>query len=470
MIIFWLLAALLIALALLFVIPPLLSRRAPREGLDQDALNLDLFQRQIEELDADLALGKLDQHQYNAARRDLERELLYDLEGARPSSGPGGERSEGRPLPAPTAGSAAAATTGPAVAGEGTGNGRWAAVLLAIVVPASVVSLYLLLGNSAVIQQLAGAQPAGVPSGLPPLDVMVERLEERLQRQPNDPEGWVMLGRTYFAIGQPAKAVDALGRAYGVAPGNPDVLVTYAEALAANNDSNLAGRPAELIAAALEIDPQHTSARWLQGLASFQGARYDQAAEQWELLAASFERNSEEAEELERYIAEARRRADPALAEDPRPQRAGGLARTLVAQAAEGTAPTEGAGPAEANGKPAAASGGVTVAVTLAEDLWTKAQMDDSLFVYAKAISGPPMPLAVHRGRVADLPLTLTLDDSLSMMPSMRLSAFDRVMVGARISKGGQATPRSGDLEGEAGPVEPGAAGTVKILIDRVRP
>ncbi len=361
--------------------------------------------------------------------------------------------------------------------GEGARNGRWAAALLAVVVPASVVSLYLMLGNSVVIQQLAGAQPAGVPSGLPPLEVMVERLEDRLQRQPNDPEGWVMLGRTYFAIGQPAKAVEALGRAYGVAPGNPDVLVTYAEALAANNDSNLAGRPAELIAAALEIDPQHTSARWLQGLASFQGARYDNAAEQWELLAASFEHNSEETAELERFIAEARRRAAPALAEDPRPQRAGGLARTLVAQAAEedtrpaeGRGPAEGREPVEGKGEPEAASGGVTVEVTLAEDLWTKAQMDDSLFVYAKAVSGPPMPLAVHRGHVADLPLTLTLDDSLAMMPSMRLSAFDRVMVGARISKGGQATPHSGDLEGEVGPVEPGAANTVKVLIDQVRP
>jgi len=112
----------------------------------------------------------------------------------------------------------------------------------------------------------------------------------------------------------------------------------------------------------------------------------------------------------------------------------------------------------------------VRVEVSLAEPLRSSIDPNDSLFVYAKAVSGPPMPLAAHRGRAADLPVTLTLDDSMAMIPAVKLSGFDRVTVGARISKSGQAVPRSGDLEGEVTPVSPGQAGTVKILIDRVRP
>ena len=80
------------------------------------------------------------------------------------------------------------------------------------------------------------------------------------------------------------------------------------------------------------------------------------------------------------------------------------------------------------------------------------------------------MPLAVKRLRVADLPITVTLDDSLAMTPEMRLSSFPQVMVGARISASGQATPQSGDLEGEKGPLNPAETASLQLVIDRVRP
>lgn len=108
--------------------------------------------------------------------------------------------------------------------------------------------------------------------------------------------------------------------------------------------------------------------------------------------------------------------------------------------------------------------------VSLAEPLWPNADVNDSIFIYAKAISGPPMPLAAHRARARDLPLTITLDDSMAMVPAMKLSGFPEVTVGARLSKSGQAMPQRGDLEGEVTPVQPGQADIVKIVIDRVRP
>ncbi len=291
MTLFWLAAAALIGLALLFVVPPLLSRRhRGGDDPDRDELARTLFHRQLQELDADLAAGALDRQQYQAARQDLERELLHDIEGT-PTE------------PAPEAG------------GE-----PWTAVLLTVLLPTTAVSLYLYLGNSDLIPRLATAVAAGPqtpaahpgPKGeRPPLEVMVQRLAAKLERHPDNLQGWMMLGRTYLVMGQPQHALQALERAYDLAPNNPDVLVAYAEAIAANHDSALAGRPAELIQAALKINPEHTGARWLKGLVSFQAARYTQAIEQWEALLATFDPESTEAAELRRYITQARSRAGP---------------------------------------------------------------------------------------------------------------------------------------------------------------
>lgn len=439
MTIFWIMAAGLIGLALLFVLPPLFSNRDQREDVDQDELNLAVFRQQLQELDADLAAGKLDRTHHKAARRDLERELLHDVTGK-------GTETDSR-------------------------GGRWAAALLGISVPAAAVSLYLFLGDSSIILRLeasaSGPAPAAHPGGtsveMPPLEVMVQRLAEKMEQNPENLEGWMMLGRTYFAIGERERALYALEKAYSLSPENPDVLVAYAEAIAANNDSELAGRPAELIQAALEIDPEHSSARWLEGLVSFQDARYAKAAEQWGSLVATFESDSDEAEELRGYIAEAHSRAGSESEQSPAPE-----AVRVTETGQQNASPSE--VPATAEKGPVATASAVTVEISLAEPLWPEADVKDSVFVYAKAVSGPPMPLAAHRARVEDLPLTVTLDDSMAVIPAMTLSGFPEVTVGARISKSSQALPQAGDLQGEVTPVRPGQSGTVKIVIDRVRP
>jgi cytochrome c-type biogenesis protein CcmH len=444
MTIFWIMAAGLTGLALLFALPPLLSKRDQVEDVSQDDLNLAVFRQQVQELDSDLAAGELDRQHYNAARRDLERELLSDVTG----NGTGAD----------------------------SGGGRWAAALLAIAIPAAAVSLYLYLGDSTLIPRLeataSGQAPAAHPNGpggeMPPLEVMVQRLAEKMEQNPENLDGWMMLGRTYFAIGQPERALYALEKAYGLEPEDPNVLVAYAEAVSANNDSELAGRPAELIQSALKIDPEHSSARWLEGLVSFQASEYVQASEQWSALLATFEPQSEEAAELRRYIVEARTRAGMEPEQTPT-QEAGQAGEPVQAE----TVPTAKSSPPDeeqATSAQAPASASIRVEVSLAEHLWPDANVKNSLFVYAKATSGPPMPLAAYRARVEDLPLTVTLDDSMAMVPTMKLSGFPEVTVGARISESGQAMPESGDMEGEVGPVQPGQSGIVKVVIDRIRP
>ena len=437
MTIFWILVAGLAGLALLFVIPPLLSRREATTETNQDQLNLDVFRQQLIELDADMAAGKLEKGQYQDARQDLERELLHDVHG------------QGAPA-APAA----------------PGTAPITALILALVLPAFAVGLYMAIGDSAIIPRLervAGetAQATGQGHGAADaqqaasLEVMVERLAAKMEENPNQLEGWLMLGRTYVALNQPDKGAAALARALSLAPQNPEVMINLAQALATAANGQLAGRPAELIAAALVIEPKHATGRWLNGLVAYQAGEFPLAVKRWEALALDLDAAGEDASELRQFIADAREQ--------------GGLppANTPTSPSVTPVAAAAAASPA-ASSQPAPAA--IQVAVSLAEPLKSRANANQSLFIYAKAASGPPMPLAVKRLRVADLPITVTLDDSLAMTPEMRLSNFPRVMVGARISASGQAVPQSGDLEGEIGPVATAENFSLKVVIDHVRP
>lgn len=455
MTIFWILVAGLAGLALLFVIPPLLSRREATTETNQDQLNLDVFRQQLIELDADMAAGKLEKGQYQDARQDLERELLHDVHG------------QGAPA-APAA----------------PGTAPFTALILALVLPAFAIGLYLVIGHSAIIPRLetaalatASTPPdhgAGGAQQAASLEVMVERLAAKMEENPNQLEGWLMLGRTYVALNQPDKGAAALARALSLAPQNPEVMINLAQALATAANGQLVGRPAELIAAALVIEPKHATGRWLNGLVAYQAGDFPLAVKRWEALALDLGAAGEDASELRQFIADAREQGGLPLATtatSPPPPPTPTPARVTSPAATVG--PTAGVSPAaKPEPAPARAAQGpsIQVAVSLAEPLKSKANPNQSLFIYAKAASGPPMPLAVKRLRVADLPITVTLDDSLAMTPEMRLSNFPRVMVGARISASGQAVPQSGDLEGEIGPVATAENFSLKVVIDHVRP
>lgn len=432
MIIFWILAAGLMVLALLFVALPLLRTPDASRTPTQDSLNLQVFRQRLEELEADRAAGFLDQVQYEAARRDLEREALSDIQSA--------------PAPAP--------------AKPGDNRAPVLALILAVAVPVAAVLVYLELGNRAIVPRLeaaaAGIDDTGTGTmdagAMASLDTLAQGLAERLAKEPDNVDGWLMLGRTYVAVNQPAKALDALERAYKLAPRQPGVLIAYAEALAANNGNRLDGRPAELIGTALEIAPADPSARWLNGMLSYQRDRFGEAAATWEGILSELDPAGEEAAQMRQMIAEARTRA--------------GLPPLTEAKTAAATPSAPAASPAAASA-PAAA---IRVRVTLSPELGAKAAPQDTLFVFARAVSGPPMPLAVQRLKVADLPASVTLDDSQAMMPAMRLSAFPQVVVGARISKSGEAMPASGDLEGQTGPVALADTPEVSVTIDKARP
>jgi len=488
MTIFWIFAAGLAGLAVLFAVAPLLQASSSQDSgeqqgsadadADQARLNLELFKQQLAELDADLSSGKLDQTVYEEARRDLERELLHDLGDRDPLTAAAGVSTEQRRNRLP----------GPGVT----------ALALLITVPLAAWALYGLIGNQAIIPQLERlAATGGAESGdsgrqaeLPPIEELITRLEQRLEQQPNDAEGWMMLGRTYFATGNGRGAEDALARAYELTPTDPMMLLAYAESIATNNDNQLEGRPAELISEALELEPNNATARWLAAMVAFQRGQFRSAATTWRNLLEQVDPESDDATELRTLIDEAEQRAglppdaqqvaqaesaesaaqagDADASIGPAAARSSDAAETAQAPAED----TAGAGAENASKGASADAGapGVRVQVALAPQLSGRMSPNTPVFIYAKAASGPPMPLAVQRATLGDLPVQVRLDDSMAMMPTMQLSNFPQVIVGARVSPSGQAMPRPGDLQGETGPIDNGTSQTINVQIDRVLP
>lgn len=431
MTIFWVLAAGLAGLALLFIVPPILRSKpeASADKIDENQVNMAVFRQQMEELDADLAAGNLEQDQYDAARHDLEKELLLDIDES--SSETAAQKS-----------------------------GKWAALALVPAVPALAVTLYLMVGDQSAIEKLeagpaVASQQQNSPTDMPSMDVLVAKLAERMEREPDNVQGWLMLGRSYLAIDQTQDAVNAYERARQLAPEEPEVLLGYATAVA-KVEGGFQGKAEELIAAALEIDPNNGNGLWMMGLVEYQRENHAKAVELWTKLEGLLTPGSKEASTVRGYIQEARQQGGLPAAE---PASAVAQPQTVQMQPAEPAPQT-----APADGK------GIQVQVSLAEELQGKFSPNDTLFVFARALEGPPMPLAVKRLQAKDLPTSLTLDDSMAMMEQMRLSNFARVVVGARISKSGNAVPQSGDLQGEVQPVTPGQDQTVAVVINNVRP
>lgn len=400
---FALIAIALTGAAVLFLVLPLLrpgrgSLGSPRE------VNALVYRDQFRELERDVESGTLTSEQYAHARSELERRLLDDL------------------------GSDAAETKHP------SRSARRAAVVVAVVLPLCAALLYLYLGNP---EALTAPKHAAVDASSISLDQfkhMTEKLAARMQSNPDDPVGWMMLGRAYKALERYPDAVEALQQAEKLAPRNPEILVEYAEAMGLNHAGNLEGDPTRLLERALQIAPDNQKALTLMGTAAFARKDYAAAIRNWERLTANVPSDSELGRALSSGIAEAKARA------------AGKASQAIQAQPRPDASKT------------------VSGVVRLSPSLAASAAPDDAVFIFARAVQGPKMPLAVLKRQVKDLPLSFKLDDSMAMTPGRELSSVDRVVVGARVSRSGSATPQAGDLEGASQAVEPGASGVLVII------
>lgn len=427
MIVFWIVAVLLIAAALLFLLPPLAKKTQGKEAIRRKELNVLLFKDQVAELEADLSSGTITQDQFDQAKHDLERSLLEDVSGDE-SAGPAVSRFEG--------------------------FGNKAAIAVAVFVPVVAIVLYQHLGSGEIGLHPEQAQMAQRSEGHEgTLAEQIRKLQDHLQTNPNDVEGWTMLARSYYFLKNYPAASDTFARVAALTnQTDPNVLADYADALAMAQGRNMQGQPYELVKKALQVEPFHQKALWLAGTAAYQVQDYPAALQYWEKLITLFPEGTDTHTQMLRNIAEVKQLMGQEL--DPQ------MIAQLQAAQSGNTVPN-----AEANaGSNANAS--VSGKVSLDPGLAGSVSATDTVFIFARAANGPRMPLAIIRKQVSDLPFNFVMDDSQAMNPQMKLSGFSDVVVGARISKSGNAMPQPGDLQGATNVVKVGTQG-LNIVINQ---
>jgi len=262
----------------------------------------------------------------------------------------------------------------------------------------------------------------------PSFEELIARIEEAVKANPEDEQGLYLLAQSYAQFGRYEESAERFKQLLALTGPNPDVLVGYVDSRAMAADQTFTRELADMLTQAIELDPQHVSALWLGGLAEQQLGDSEKALRRWLVLRPLLAENAEASQELEVLISEARTDLGP--------------------RADEVIAAFEKLNPAAVKGG-TATSASLTVTVSLSPELQAEVSESDSVFIFAKAKTGPPMPLAASRQTVSALPITVTLDDSMAMLPQMKLSKFAEVVVGARISKSGQAISQPGDLESE---------------------
>lgn len=427
MTVFWLVVAMFIAGALLFVLPPLLRPPVPAPHAAGD-VNRAVLGDQRREARADAEAGLLDATGLARLDREAVRREAEDAAGVAVSL---------QPSPA-----------------------RRTALAVLLLLPVGVVALYLQLGRPQAIEphlRTAGAvEPRGqVPApdrheiGSGELEQRVAALVERLKADPSQLDGWVMLGRSYTALGRWRDAVSAFRRAVELQPRDPSLRADLADLIGMAQGKRLAGEPARHVQAALDVDPRHPKALALAGSIAFEARDYAQARGHWQRL------------------------LDVLPADSPMARSVRGSLQQ-VAQLEAGEAAGE-AGAAPAASAAAVASARIEGQVELSPELAARVSAGDTLYVSARSATGPRMPRAVLRRTLdtaAPARWSFVLDDGSAITPQLRLSGAEAVVVSARISRSGSATPAPGDLVGESAPLSPrGAAARGLVLrVDRVQP
>ena len=424
MIAFWIFAALLLALALALVLPALLKAKNSDDKAVDSATqaNLSVLRSQLAQLDADFTAGAINAEQLALAKGEIERRALE--EESTPES----------------AASPAALSTRPA-------RSTRTALALGLTIPLLALGIYGFLGNTQALDPANLQAKAETDPTPEQIEAMVSGFAARLAAVPAseapDPKAWEMLARSYAAMQKFPEANTAYKRAVELNPGNAQILADHADVLAVLQGQSMAGEPAKMIARALVLDPNNLKALALAGSAEFEKKDFAKAVQFWEKASKLAPADSNFAKGLASSLGEAR------------------LASGAPAQAATTAAksvPTLATAPPSIQG-----------VVSLSPALTSKVAPDDTVFIFARAAQGPRMPLAILKRKASELPITFTLDDSTAMADELKLSKYELVVVGARVSKSGNAIPQSGDLVGQSTPIKSGG-NKLMVTIDSIQP
>ncbi len=302
--------------------------------------------------------------------------------------------------------------------------GKALPLLAAVLVPLLAMGLYLHFGAAdkvALTQEFAQAPKS--------MEEMTARLERVVQAQPDSAEAVYFLGRAYMAEQRPAEAARTFERAVAMAGRQPELLGQWAQALYFAADKRWSAQLQALTDEALKADPNEVTSLGLRGIAAFEGERYQEAIAYWKRLLAQLPQGDASRAALQGGIDRAAERLGTQTAQVPAP-----------------------------------AAVRLKVRVELAPALRDKVKAQDTVFIFARASSGPPMPLAAKRVTVAQLPIEVELSDADAMMAQMKLSDFAEVQLVARVSKDGQ--PTRGEWVGQSAPLPNTTQAPQRLIID----
>ncbi len=364
--------------------------------------------RRIDEFTADLAAGDIDPEISAALRDELERAVIDAVPVADPEPSAGAKRVTPRFFAA------------------------------CLVVPLVAISVYLHTGSPQ-IAEFEAAHP-GLTLAMPEasVEILLEELRERVRDAPDDREAWMVLIRSNMQLGRYVEAVSAAEHLYRLAPRDPPVILALIDALAMSQGGRIGGRAVELISDVLTLDPNNATAQILKGILEQEAGDGASAMAWWLRALDQTAPDSPLREELVRMIDSARGEVTPAAAPAAAPQ--------------------------------AHATARLMISVSLDESLTARTRPEDTVFVIARAVDGPKIPLAVSRHTRAQLPLTISLDDTMAMVPGMSITDFEKVYVVARISAAGSPQAHSGDLEGRSAEITVAEVVETVVLIDSVVP
>ncbi|MFZ2301083.1 MAG: c-type cytochrome biogenesis protein CcmI [Gallionella sp.] len=420
MTLFWITCAVLLIVALPFVVLPLWrsvggDKAGAEKEIQRDAANLEILRDQLAELEADLREGMLTQDAYEQGKRELQARLLEEARGS---------------------GQTAALPRRPA---------KMLAILLAILLPLCSVPLYLAIGNTkALLPQ--PVTPTGGDFGTIRSEAQLQELEKKLAKEPQNPNGWMVLARSYAEMERFQDAVRAYAELVKLVPGEAHIWASYADVYAMSHNQSLVGEPTLFLAKALELDGNNPMALALSGSAAMERADYAAAITHWTKLVNLMPQDNPELQMIRNGIQQARNFL--ALQK-------GGKEKLAKLPTDKGSMKTTDNQAQTIFGK-----------VSLSPVLTDKVSPTDTVFIFVRNAEGSKTVVAALRKEVKDLPSQFIFDDSMVIQPKVKLSGLDKIEVVARISKTGDPTGKPGDLQGSTGVIKPDKG--LNITIDTV--
>lgn len=425
---FWIITAVLVGLALLFILYPLVFGR-PQRRANADIRNQNLlaYRTRLTELEEEYQQGIIDEENFRMLRDELAGSMLDDV----------GEESAPREVRAAD------------LRMDHRRRSTWVVVAVAVVMlPAGVVLLYQEWGALGKVEQYQAMQELQQSTGgdrMAQMDQLTRQLRERLEAQPDNPDGWAMLGRSLMRMERYPEAAQAFERLAGVVEDDNASAVAWglsAQAWFFDSQGALTDDVTHAMDRARELNPNEVNTLGLLGIHAFEQENFEEAIGYWEKIIEVAPDHPQIAS-----IREGVSRAYQRLGRD-------------VPEAVQASQSVD----------EGLSDRGVNVRVELDEAFAGEVAPDTTLFVYARTPDMRSAPLAVARLRAGELPLNLRLDDRLAMAPQFRISGADEVVVAARISPSGAAKPQPGDYQGireEPVPVVSGDSDPVVLTIDQ---